>query len=605
MSELWTAAAAAALANAGLLASDAGHGYVGTEHLLCALLSVQSDSAAPCIAAKLLSARGITYEKTAKLLPAAQSHPGGGDAPSMTPSLVRICRRAQEEAARFRLAEDPVTQNAVSGTEHLLFSLLCESDTVAAHILAAQNVPLHELYGDVLSFLSAASAEAAIFSGGTSSGHQTDPSDDDSDVRFAGGREADGKSSAPDALPYLTDMTEAARRGQYDAVIGRDAETDAVLRILLRRGKNNPCLLGDAGVGKTAVVEGLAQRIAAGAVPSALKQARILSLSLGSLLAGTRYRGEFEERLRTVLQFCADAEQTGTPVILFLDEVHMLMGAGAAEGAADAANLLKPALSRGEIRVIGATTPSEYDKTVAQDAAMARRFQTVTVEEPSADAAEAMLRALVPKLEAHHGVVITGEAVSAAVRLSVRYLPEFCLPDKAIDTLDDACAAVAARIHSSAAPFPATPRENRDAALLSGDLSAAKAALTGTETVNRLQVQDLRPTVSADDTAQAIRARTGIALTAEDEEERRILQLETLLSAEIFGQDAAVRTVSTAIRRLRAGLSDPRRPAASFLFSGPSGVGKTALCTALARILFGGAAALLRYDMSEYMERHA
>lgn len=605
MSELWTAAAAAALSRAKTLAADAGHGYVGTEHLLCALLFVQSDSAAPCIAAKLLSARGITYEKTIKLLPAAQSRPGGGDAPSMTPSLMRICRRAQEEAARFRLAEDPVTQNAVAGTEHLLFSLLCESDTVAAHILAAQNVPLHELYGDVLSFLSAASAEAAIFAGGTRTAPKSDLSDDDSDVRFAGGREAEKSSAPPDALPYLTDMTEAARRGRYDAVIGRDAETDAVLRILLRRGKNNPCLLGDAGVGKTAVVEGLAQRIAAGAVPSALKQARILSLSLGTLLAGTRYRGEFEERLRTVLQFCDDAEQSGTPVILFLDEVHMLMGAGAAEGAADAANLLKPALSRGDIRVIGATTPSEYDKTIAQDAAMARRFQTVTVEEPSADDAAAMLRALVPKLEAHHGVVISEEAVLAAIRLSVRYLPEFCLPDKAIDTLDDACAAAAARLHGNSASPALTPRESRDAALLSGDLPAAKAALAAGGTMQCQQVPPTRPTVAADDIAQAIRTRTGIALTAEEDEERRILQLETLLSAEIFGQDAAIRIVSTAIRRLRAGLSDPRRPAASFLFSGPSGVGKTALCIALARILFGSEGALQRFDMSEYMERHA
>ena len=579
--------------------SDAADdGYIGTEHLLLGLLTAKTENDTPCIAAKLLSARGIhAAAVTETLYPSRKitidpstdtadmtAHIADAE-PLFTPVLSRILIRAKEEAERFRLASGPNGEEV--GTEHLLFSLLCETDAAAHRLLARQNLPLHELYGDILSFLSAVTAEQAIFSGSPDlSG--------DADVKSA--EHPSARKDSTQAPSYLLDMTAQAAAGKYDTVVGRASEEESVLRILLHRQKNNACLLGEAGVGKTAIVEGLVARIAHGNVPARLSGARIFSLDLGSMLAGAKYRGEFEERLRRVLAFCR--EQT-TPVILFIDEVHMLMGAGAAEGTVDAANLLKPALSRGEIRVIGATTTAEYDRSIASDGAMSRRFQCVSVEEPSEAAACDMIGALRPRLEIHHGVCIPRETVACAVAVSVRCLPEQYLPDKAIDLLDDACAAVAAA-HAHTADIHSA-QKRRDDALLAGDLSAAVHAVH----CNAAETEDrhMRPTVGKDDIFLAAQRRTGISLDAEDHS-ARIARLRRQLEDTVIGQKEAIAAIIDALRRHSAALDTDRRTPLSFLFYGPSGVGKRAVCEAIADLLFDTPHAFLPFDMSEYREAH-
>ncbi|MBE6657567.1 MAG: ATP-dependent Clp protease ATP-binding subunit [Ruminococcaceae bacterium] len=588
-----------------LTASDADDGYIGSEHLLLGLLSAKTAQNAPCIAAKLLSSRGITAHTTAAMLDKPLPDPIRCSEPSaqiarisaahvhFTPVLCRILARANEEAQRFLLEQNG--NHAVIGSEHLLFSLLCENDAAAHHVLAALNLPLHELYGDVLSFLSAVAAEEAIFSGGKST-------DTDDDVKHS--KTADSFGTHTDALPFLLDMTACAADGKYNAVVGRDAEEEAVLRILLHRQKNNPCLLGDAGVGKTAIVEGLAARIVHGQVPSSLSRARIYALDLGGMLAGAKYRGEFEDRLKRVLASC---QGHGSNAILFIDEIHMLVGAGASEGAVDAANLLKPALSRGEIRVIGATTKAEYDKSIGRDGAMSRRFQTVMVEEPDEDRAHQMLLALRPRMEQHHGVLIPEEVLRCAISVSVRCLPEFFLPDKAIDLLDDACAAVRTAAPLSA-PSVLTAKERRDLALRSADLTAAQNAVHNrcTESFDDpLKTTSVPPTVQKEDIFTAAERRTGIRMTADEDIKMRYLTLEAQLNAVVFGQEQAISTIADVLRRQHTGLSDRQRPAASFLFCGPTGVGKTAVCETLAAILFDTPHAFLRFDMAEYREAHA
>ena len=604
----YTNAAARALSLAVTASEMLDDGYIGSGHLLLGLLSAVSDDNTPCIAAKLLSARGVTSHTTASLLGLQTvPHPPDSTAecdtirasaePYFSPVFSRILARAQTESERFRL--ETSAHGTVVGTEHLLYALLCETDAAAHRLLAEQNLPLHELYGDVLTFLSAVAAEEAIFSGLG----QTDITD--ADIKTAvspsnGERVSDGGKTADDALPsYLTDMTAEAAAGRYDAVVGREYEEEAVLRILLHRHKNNPCLLGEAGVGKTAVVEGIAARIVRGDVPIPLRKAKIYALDLGAMLAGAKYRGDFEERLKRVLRFVSAKE---SHAILFLDEVHMLMGAGAAEGSVDAANLLKPALSRGAVRIIGATTRAEYDKTIARDGAMSRRFQAVSVEEPDADRAFRMLCALRPKLEQYHDVRISDEALHAAVSVSVRCLPEFFLPDKAIDLLDDACAAARTQRQAGAVPLTDTdPTVRRDMALLSGDLSAAESAMTA---VNSSPAPIQGPSVTASDIRLAAERRTGIVL---DDDTERIWDPDTFaasLKCEIFGQEAAITALTSALSRLRTGLRADERPRASFLFWGPQGVGKTALCERLSDRLPGGRRPLLHFDMSEYREAH-
>ncbi len=582
-----TKAAEAALAGAAAAAREYGAYYIGSEHLLLALLETPASpqSEKPCIAAALLHVRGITKDAVRRFLTMPEHDYKPAEHPLQTPALERIRTRAAEEANRFRMDTED-SGAAEIGTEHLLYALLCESDSVAAHILAALNIPLHELYGDVLSYLSSVSAENAIYAG---------------DQAAIG----DSEKTEPSGLSkYCTDLTAYAKTGKLDPVIGRERECEDVLRILLRRQKNNPCLLGEAGVGKTAIAEGIAQRIAEGRVPSALRDHRLLSLDLGAMIAGAKYRGEFEDRLKSVLSACA----ADPKVLLFIDEIHTIMGAGSAEGAMDAANLLKPALSRGGVHVIGATTRAEYRKTIARDAAMDRRFQPVVVEEPDAETTFSILSAIRPVYEAHHHVQLPDETLHAAVSLTMRYLPDRYLPDKAIDCIDEASAQKTMLSTKREAQIQ-TQRQKRDAAILRGDLCSAQAIAAEPPQKSEKMEQSDTPytanTVTPEDIAACITERTHIPILTGEAEARQLLMLEDILRQAVLGQDEAIRTVASAIRRLRAGLSDGNRPAASFLFCGPTGVGKTALARALAAALFGSEDALIRVDMSEFMEKHA
>ncbi|MBQ8577758.1 MAG: ATP-dependent Clp protease ATP-binding subunit [Clostridia bacterium] len=666
MQNAYTPAASAVLSHTERTAVHYRHGYIGTEHLLYALLCGKTDGDAgetPCIAARILRSHGISQNAVRGALAALPAMPvsdtdSGTDKtelpPAMTPMLKRILDRAQREAERFpalpMLAENGQNDKAPDvpplpmigtptrsvGTEHLLFALLCETDSAAAHLLAAQNVPLHELYGDVLSFLSAVAAESDILGrdimpGGT----RMNPAipDTDGTIRYTersssgghAGAGQDGKSSGSGSAvsvmrflrPMETDVT----------VIGREAETEQVMRILLQKHKNNPCLLGDAGTGKTAIVEGVAQKLARGEVPAGLRGKRILSLDLSALLAGTRYRGDFEERLCAVVDWCSAHPE----IILFLDEIHMLMGAGAAEGAADAANLLKPALARGTLHLIGATTHKEYRRTIASDEALARRFRIVTVDEPDEETAIAMLSGLRGEMEVHHHVTLPGETLTAAVRYAVRYLPDRRLPDKALDLLDDACAAVSLaaqkNVDAASASHPDFRNQavlwERDRAILSGDLAGAEKMMSGGRRMSGIRHKErdsdgkpasplTPPVVLPADIAGAVTQRTGIPiptgnLISEKTGPMHLCanELAAQLSRSVIGQDNAISRIAAAYTRMTAGLARADRPAASFLFWGPSGVGKTALCRALAACIYGGEEHLLRFDMSEYMERHA
>lgn len=593
----YTSAAKEALAIAAYIARD--EDYVGTTHLLYGLLCAKNEDGSPCIAAKLLSAHNITAGALKTHLSVALPNdltsilPTETPTPAFTTALSRIVSRAAEEAERFLLQKHGST--AVIGTEHLLFSLLCETDAAAHRVIAALNMPLHELYGDVLSFLSAVTAEESIFSSASDSVPAEDPSETDT-TQTAHKIAAHAAQTPTDARPScLTDMTEAAYAGQYDAVVGREQETDSVIRILLHRQKNNPCLLGEAGVGKTAVVEGLAAKIVHGEVPLQLRDAHVYAVDLGGMLAGSKYRGEFEERLQKVLSFVRSKRNTS---ILFIDEVHMLMGAGAAEGAADAANLLKPALSRGEIRVIGATTSTEYDKTIGRDGAMSRRFQCVFIEEPDAENAYRMLSALRPRLMTHHKVQIPDETLRAAISLSIRCLSTQYLPDKAIDLLDDACAAV----RFSSQEMPRTARELRDHSLLEGNLKQAQSVVAhAAEQHTDLPVL---PTVTPEDIAQAVQSRTGIALVSDEERIRRLQELENTLSSVLPMQPEAQHTIARTIRRKWAQLSSEEQPLVSLLLCVPDHFDAVRFCRTLTGQLFDSENALQIFDMRTYREGH-
>ena len=572
-------------------AGELGHGYVGTEHLLLGLMREDEG-----MAHTVLTEAGLTDDLLTEMVrkSVGAGLPGGNPAQGLTPRAKHVVEIAMEDSIRGGYA--------YIGTEHLLAGILREGNNMAVRILRSAGVDARQLYTALMKKLTA--APRAAQSG-------------DSRTPAAGSAKEDGKGSKTLA-EFTRDLTADARTGKLDPVIGRDDEIQRVIQILSRRTKNNPALIGDPGVGKTAVVEGLAQKIVSGDVPETLKGKRIISLDLTGMIAGTKYRGEFEERIKKVIEELTAKKDT----ILFIDEMHMLMGAGAAEGAADAANILKPALSRGEVQVIGATTLDEYRKNIEKDAALERRFQPVQVGEPSAEDAVEILKGLRDKYEAHHRIKIPDEAIEAAVKLSVRYVTGRYLPDKAIDVIDEACSRV--RLSTLTAPPDLKQLEDEIAAVAAKKEEAVKgqdyenAAKLRDEEKSKREALEARKkewadqqtkshgAVTEDDIAAVISGWTGVPVAQLTEDEgQRLLHLEDTLHKRVIGQSEAVTAVSKAIRRSRVGLRDPKRPIGSFLFLGPTGVGKTELSKALAEAMFGDENALIRIDMSEYMEKHA
>lgn len=558
------------------IAGQLGHTYIGSEHLLLALAEEQDS-----VAAHFLEKKGCHGEKLRQAVSdfAGIGAPTTVSADDMTPKLRHIIDRAGDEAAK---------RGGAVGSEHLLTALLLEKEAVACRLLHTVGVESEELLRDMNALRLREKTE---------------------DVGYA--------SPIRDTVylkKYGRDLTELARQGRLDPLVGRKEEVERVIRILSRRTKNNPCLIGEPGVGKTAIVEGLALRIAERQVPKELWEHGIILLDLCAMIAGAKYRGEFEDRLKGVLE---EVERTDR-VILFVDEMHMLVGAGAAEGAVDAANILKPALARGRLRLIGATTLREYRLNIEKDAALARRFGTVFVDEPTEEETAAVLRGLKEKYEAHHGLTVSDEAIEEAVRLAARFLPERFFPDKAIDLLDEAAAAKHLRDEERDDPLP--PLRARLVALCEEKLEAVAAEDFSTAAALREEEKSLRdrisalsekgdtlrPTVLPADVAEVLAKQTGIPvgkLTAGEEE--RLARLEEELSKRIVGQEEAKAALCHAVRRARFGLHTPGRPIGCFLFIGPSGVGKTALCYALAACLYDDEDAVIRLDMSEYMEKHA
>ena len=571
-----------------------GHNYVGTEHIL--LGTVKEESSVSSLLEKL----GVTYERVCDEI---EELVGMGDfnfseAFGYTPRTKRVLEMSREEAAKLQ-------QNYV-GVEHILLALLLEREGVANRILRDIGVDTQQLYQRMM----AATTEALKRRG-------QQPGDASQEGSSSGSANPSaGQESAPTLMQYGRDLTAAAHAGELDPVIGRSEEIERIIQILSRRTKNNPVLIGEPGVGKSAVAEGLAQKIAEGNVPELLRGKRIVSLDLAGMLAGAKYRGEFEERMKNVM----DELKRDRSIILFIDELHTLIGAGAAEGAIDAANILKPALARGEIQCIGATTIDEYRKHIEKDAALERRFQPVQVGEPSKEEAVAILKGLRDRYEAHHKVRITDEAIEAAVQLSDRYITDRYLPDKAIDLIDEAASRVRIRSYTTPpdmkeleAKIQQLNKEKEEAIAHQNFERAAQIrdeerAIRADMEAQRKAWEDRRSTaqrqVGAEEVAQIVASWTHIPVTQLTQDESdRLLHLEETLHQRVVGQDEAVSAVSRAIRRARAGLKDVHRPIGSFLFLGPTGVGKTELCKALAEAMFGDESALVRIDMSEYMEK--
>ena len=567
-------------------AEEMGHGYVGTEHILLGLMREEDG-----IAHRVMREYGMTEDMICTVLERSVGKGLSGAAPSqgLTPRAKSAVELAVSEAMRMGAA--------CIGTEHLLMGLLREGSNMAIRVLETVGIDPKKMYSSVVQKINEGPRAAA--GGSMPLSHRED------------GKK--GKTLAE----FTRDLTEAARQGKLDPVIGREKEIQRVIQILSRRTKNNPVLIGEPGVGKTAIAEGLAQRIAAADVPEELLDKQVLSLDLSGMVAGTKYRGEFEERIKKTID---EVKKAGN-VILFIDELHTIVGAGSAEGAVDAANILKPALSRGEIRVVGATTLNEYRKYIEKDAALERRFQPVTVAEPTPETAIEILKGLRDKYEAHHKLTITDEAIESAVRLSVRYINDRFLPDKAIDLMDEAASRV--RMDAESASPELKSLEEKIAALRKekAEVLAAqdyeKAAQLRDIEQNYLEQVEIerenwrknlavnRGTVGEEDIAKVVAGWTGIPVTRLTEDEsQRMLKLEEVLHQRVVGQDEAVTAVAKAIRRSRVGLKDPKRPIGSFLFLGPTGVGKTELCKALAEVMFGSENDMIRIDMSEYMEKH-
>ena len=562
------------------------YNYVGTEHILAGLIKEGTG-----VAAQVLSADGVDYDKLMQMIKDLIS-PGEGVAMAeksgMTPRAERVLERAQEIAEH--LGYDEV------GTEHILMAMISQGDCAAARLLNTMNVNMQKMYVDILTAIG----------------------EDPARYREELQKSRAGASQTPTLDQYSRDLTEMAENGELDPVIGRDKQMLRVIQILCRRGKNNPCLIGEPGVGKTAIVEGLAQSIVNGTVPELIAGKRLVSLDMSGLVAKSKYRGEFEERIKKVInEVIADGN-----VILFIDELHTIIGAGGAEGALDASNILKPALARGQLQVIGATTIEEYRKYVEKDAALERRFQPVTVEEPSEEEAIEILNGLKSLYEKHHHVTITQEAVKAAVKLSVRYINDRFLPDKAIDLMDEAAAKL--RLDN----FDASNDMNRlrnekqllqdefeevlseddidKARLIKTQIEDAKTRLDKAYKKNIRNRNRKKPVLGENEIARVVSGWTKIPVTRLTENEaEKLSKLENTLHKRVIGQEEAVSAVAKAVKRGRVGLKDPARPIGSFLFLGPTGVGKTEVAKALAEAVFGNEDAMIRVDMSEYMEKHS
>ena len=561
-------------------ALELGHDYVGTEHVLIGLIKVINS-----VAAKALNELGLSAET---IIEDVEEHIGRGNKKAgsvyMTPRVKHVLELAVEVA-------NHMNHNYV-GTEHILLGLLSDGGGVAVGILRNHNIRANDIVDTIRTILGS------------------------SDSSSHSGEDRKDNSSLGELADFSTDLNESAKQGKIDPVIGRDKEIARVIQILSRRTKNNPVLIGEPGVGKTAIAEGLAQRIVNGNVPEILRNKRIISLSISSMLAGAKYRGEFEERLKKAI----DEVQKNDDMIIFIDEIHTLVGAGATEGAMDAANILKPALARGEFQVIGATTLDEYKKHIEKDAALERRFQPVLVGEPSEEDALEILKGLRDRYEAFHKAKITDEALEAAVSLSSRYITDRFLPDKAIDVVDEAASKVRMKVFSAAPDVKALEtqladvKKEKEAAVTAQEFEKAAEMRDEEKRIEKeindkkkaaKENSDAKLVVTDEDIASVVAQWTGIPVSKiAEEESESLLHLEEELHKRVIGQDEAVVAVSKAVRRARAGLKDPKRPIGSFLFLGPTGVGKTELARALAVALFGDETAMIRLDMSEYMEKH-
>ena len=592
MERQFTRQAENALKLATTIAKSCGHGYIGTEHLLAGLLKEPEGTAG-----KVLQEFNVEEEKLRELISSLVTPVQGNTAAAETkdPQYSPRARRIIEQAK-----EDAESMECLCGTEHLLLSLLKETDCVATRLLFTMGVNIQKLFVAIL----------------TAMGFDNDTiAEEFQYARNAGNKKV---TSTPTLDQYSRDLTQLAAEGKLDPVIGRDKEITRLIQILSRRTKNNPCLTGEPGVGKTAIVEGLAQRIVMGMVPDTVKDKRLVVLDLSGMVAGSKYRGEFEERIKNVIQEVKEHQG----ILLFIDEIHTIIGAGGAEGALDASNILKPSLSRGEIQLIGATTLEEYRKYIEKDAALERRFQPVTVEEPSSEETVEILKGLRPYYEKHHGVKIEDEALEAAVKMSQRYINDRFLPDKAIDVVDEACSKVSLRgfkVPENVYKLEKTQTElatELEDAIKSGNMTEAsmlhKELNEAEEKLEQIKkrfhkrndVKHLE--VTEEDIAEVVSQWTKIPVSRlAESESAKLNKLEQTLHKRVIGQDEAVTAVAKSIKRGRVGLKDPKRPIGSFLFLGPTGVGKTELSKALAEALFGDENSMIRVDMSEYMEKHS
>ena len=580
----YTKQAANAVRYAAKKAKEMKHPYIGTEHLLLGLREEFSG-----VAGQVLAQNGVETEKIMQLMDeliAPREEMPASQKPKESPRLRYILANSEKEAHRLRTAE--------VGTEHLLLSMIRDVDCVAARILITLNISLQKLLKDILN----------------ASG--VDPKDYQDELQD----ESRGSGSVIEQ--YCTDMTARAEEGKQDPVVGREEEMYRLMQVLSRRTKNNPCLIGEPGVGKTAVVEGLAQRIAAGVVPEKMKDKRIYTLDLPGMIAGSKYRGEFEERMKGLI---SEVESNGN-IILFLDEIHTMIGAGGAEGAIDASGILKPSLARGELQLIGATTITEYRNYIEKDAALERRFQPVSVEEPSKEQCLEILKGLKGRYESHHKVLIRDEALEAAVSMSERYITDRNLPDKAIDVLDESCSKVSLKGYK--VPENLTALDLRlkelekqkeesikngcfeEASLLQKEQEEAEKKSEQLKKRFQKKTSSSQPEVIEEDIAEVVSAWTKIPVQKLAESDTdRLKKLESVLHQRVIGQEEAVKAVARAVKRGRVGLKDPKRPIGSFLFLGPTGVGKTELSKALAEAMFGNEESMIRVDMSEYMEKHS